>query len=116
VRLEITLTDGQVAEIARQVASLLAANGSTDEPAPCWFSPSEAADYLRVSGRTIEREIKRGRLRSTTIGRRRLIHRDDLDALARGGDGGGIAPTTPPRRREGVEYVVPTTPQGGTHE
>jgi excisionase family DNA binding protein len=44
---------------------------------------------LKLSERTIEREIEWERLRSSTIGRRRLIHRDDLDALARKGGAGG---------------------------
>lgn len=60
-----------------------------------WLSVAEAAAYLRVSERTIERLIRRRRLPSTTLGRRRLVHRDDLDAAARE----DVAPTTPPRRR-----------------
>jgi excisionase family DNA binding protein len=54
-----------------------------------WLALDEAATYLRVSERTLERRVKAGRLRSTTIGRRRLLHRDDLDALAENGGGGG---------------------------
>src|SRR5262249_21742176 len=64
-----------------------------------WLAVDEAADYLRVSERTVERRIKRGQLRSTTIGRRRLLHRDDLDALTRAATGEDVAPTTSPRRR-----------------
>jgi hypothetical protein len=33
--------------------------------------------------RTLERKIRGRRVRSMTIGRRRLLHRDDLDELAR---------------------------------
>ena len=54
-----------------------------------WLALDEAAAYLRVSERTLERRIEKGRVRSTTIGRRRLLHRDDLDALAQNGGGGG---------------------------
>lgn len=64
-----------------------------------WHSLEEAADYLRVSPRTVERQLARGRLRSQTIGRRRLLHRDDLDALARAATREVVTPATPPRRR-----------------
>jgi excisionase family DNA binding protein len=100
VRLTFELTDEQVAELARQVAPLVLAQiAERGGPSP-WLSIVDAASYLSVSERTLEREIRCGRLRSSPLGRRRLLHRDDLDALARGGDEGGIAPTTPPRRRQ----------------
>jgi excisionase family DNA binding protein len=51
--------------------------------------------------RTVGRRVAKGRVRSTTIGRRRLLHRDDLDALAAAGE--ETAPTAPPRRRTGVK-------------
>lgn len=65
--------------IAEHVAGLAPAetNGSP------WLSLSDGADYLSVSGRTLERAIAKGRLRTSTVGRRRLVHRDDLDAYAR---------------------------------
>jgi excisionase family DNA binding protein len=66
-----------------------------------WLSISEAAAYMRVSERKLQRVIASGGLRSTTLGRRRLLHRDDLDAFIESDGGGGIAPTTPPRRRRG---------------
>jgi excisionase family DNA binding protein len=62
-----------------------------------WFSIADGAEYLGLSERTLEREMRRGRLRSETVGRRRLVHRDALDAYVKG-DGGGEAPATPPRR------------------
>jgi excisionase family DNA binding protein len=62
-----------------------------------WLSTGEAAEHLRVSERTLQRMETRGRIRSTTIGRRRLYHRDDLDGLAATGE--DVAPTTPSRRR-----------------
>jgi excisionase family DNA binding protein len=66
-----------------------------------WLTIDEAADYLRTSKRTLERAIVDGRLRSETLGRRRILNRDDLDAFARAATGEDVAPTTPPRRREG---------------
>lgn len=85
----LELVDERVAALA----------GPTDQSTP-WLSIAEAADYLRVSERTIERWILNGRLRSTTIGRRRILHRDDLDAVARAAAGEDVAPTTSPRHRE----------------
>ena len=64
-----------------------------------WLSLDEAAGYLRVSERTLERRIARGKVRSTSIGRRRLLHRDDLDALAGAATREDVTPATPPRRR-----------------
>jgi excisionase family DNA binding protein len=83
VNLAFTLTDEQLAEIARQVAPLVLA-GSADrgEPSP-WLSLADAAAYLSVSERTIERAVARGNLRSSTLGRRRLLHRNELDRFAR---------------------------------
>lgn len=65
-----------------------------------WLALDEAAAYLRVSERTLERMIARRRVRSSTVGRRRLLHRDDLDALARAATGEDVAPTTPSRHRD----------------
>ena len=53
-----------------------------------WMTIREAADYLRISERQLHRLLTRGRVRTSTIGRRRLVHRDELDALLRGGDAG----------------------------
>jgi excisionase family DNA binding protein len=80
----------------RAQTALVALRDSTPSP---WLSIQEAAGYLRTSERTIQRLVKRGRLRSTTLGRRRLLHRDDLDTFVRATTGEGTAPTVPPRRR-----------------
>ena len=69
------------------------------EPASPWLTLIESADYLRVSESTMERAVARHRVRSSTIGRRRLFHRDDLDALAAGEE--KREPLRP--RRRGVE-------------
>jgi excisionase family DNA binding protein len=45
-----------------------------------WLSLEEAAAHLRVSPSTIARMLKQGRIRSTYVGRRRLVLREDLDA------------------------------------
>ena len=92
-----------VSALERLVDDRIAADATTaPRDSSPWLSIDEAADYLRTSSRTIERGIAKGRLRSSTLGRRRLLHRDDLDAFAREGDGGGVAPAAPPRRLRGV--------------
>lgn len=44
-----------------------------------WLAISEAAEYARVSEPTIARKLRDGQLRSTYVGRRRLVLREDLD-------------------------------------
>jgi excisionase family DNA binding protein len=63
--------------VDRRVADALAdrENGSH----PTWLSIEEPAEYLRVSPSTIGRMLRNDRLRSTYIGRRRLVRREDLD-------------------------------------
>lgn len=73
------------------------AEGQQENGGSPWLSVVEAAGYLRVSERQVQRLVARGRVRSSTVGRRRLLHRDDLDKAA---TGEGVAPTTPPRHRE----------------
>jgi excisionase family DNA binding protein len=66
----------------------LAADRSGGRPAEqekVWFSIEEAADHLGVSRRSVERAIAGKRLASTTIDRRRLVHRDELDRFAKSG-------------------------------
>jgi excisionase family DNA binding protein len=60
------------------LAGLEPSNGSP------WLSVADAAEYLGVSERSVGRLLERGRIRSTCIGRRRLLHRDDLDQYMRG--------------------------------
>jgi excisionase family DNA binding protein len=95
--LALSVPEELVERIAHRAAELVleqlgAANGSASP----WLSLREAANYLRVSERQLQRLVSRGKLRSTTIGRRRLLHRDDLDEMATGED---VAPTTPSRRQ-----------------
>ena len=86
--------------VEERVAAALASTTSGPSSSP-WLALEAAADYAGVSPRTMQRLVSGGRVRSTTLGRRRLFHRDDLDTLVRNG-GGGEAPTAPPRRRGGV--------------
>jgi excisionase family DNA binding protein len=86
--------------VAERVAAELAA-GAPDDAGTPWLSMLAAAEHAGVSERSLERAIAARRLRSSTVGRRRLVHRDELDAYVRG-DGGGEAPATPPRRPKGV--------------
>lgn len=84
--------------IAERVRAELAGAQESDTP---WLSLAEAADYLGVSTRTLERMIERRKLRTSTVGRRRLIHRHDLDRLATGGGGDSANRSTPPARGVG---------------
>ena len=84
--------------VEERVRERLDSAGAGGSSSP-WLSLNEAADYLRVSPRTLERRIARGKVRSTSIGRRRLLHRDDLDALAEAATREDATPATPPRRR-----------------
>lgn len=72
-----------VREIVREELEQLAEVVGHENGSP-WLSVAEAAIHLRVSERTVQRLIARSRVRSTTVGRRRLLHRDDLDRAAAG--------------------------------
>jgi excisionase family DNA binding protein len=113
VNLTLELTAEQLVELARQVAPIVLAELSERGGPSPWLSLAEGASYLGISERTLEREITRGRLRSTTVGRRRLLHRDDLDALARGGDGEGKRQPSHPTP-QGSRVRGASHPQGGT--
>jgi excisionase family DNA binding protein len=99
-RLSAVFAPEIVDAIEALVLELLAEQNGGDPEVSPWLGIDEAAEYLRVSSRTLERRVKAGRVRSTTIGRRRLLHRADLDRLARMATGEETAPTAPPRRRE----------------
>jgi excisionase family DNA binding protein len=76
-----------------------------------WLTVREAADYLRVSQRTLERLIAAGELRSTNVERRRLVRREWLDAFAEAREERATSPGS--RRRGRVHYSVATTHEGG---
>jgi excisionase family DNA binding protein len=64
-----------------------------------WLSLEAAARYAFVSERTMARWVKRGKLQTTTIGRRRLVLRESLDDLLRAAAREEVTPATSPRRR-----------------
>jgi excisionase family DNA binding protein len=68
--------------VAERVREELAAVGPAEHESP-WLSLADGSAYLGISERQLQRAITRGKLPSTTIGRRRLLHRDDLDRFAR---------------------------------
>ena len=83
--------------VDERVQAALADNGGTASSP--WLTVSEAAEYLRTSERTVQRLVKRGRIRTSAVGRRRLLHRDDLDAYMQATTDEVVAPTTTVRRR-----------------
>lgn len=83
------------AELREKLRALLIPEPASSTSSP-WLNYDQAADYLGVSRRTLERMVAGGRVRSATIGSRVLLHRDDLDAAAARED---VTPATPPRRR-----------------
>ncbi len=97
VELPPELVDAIVERVKAELVAELRSNG---EPVSPWLSVRDAATYLQTSERTLARLIARGRVRSSTVGRRRLLHRDDLDAFARAATGEETAPTVPSRRRK----------------
>ncbi|HEX2345084.1 MAG TPA: helix-turn-helix domain-containing protein [Gaiellaceae bacterium] len=63
--------------VDERIAAALGERENGSEPS--WLSIEEAAEYLRVSPSTIARMLKQGRVRSSYVGRRRLVRRSDLD-------------------------------------
>ena len=59
--------------IDAKVAAALAERTPSPESTP-WRTLPEAAEYLKVSPRTIARLVKQGRLRVSHVGRRVLVH------------------------------------------
>jgi excisionase family DNA binding protein len=74
--------------VRERVAAALAEHDVEHEAAPV-LTIAEAADYLRVSQRLVQRLIADGRLRSTRLGRRVLVRRVDVDAYLERGSGEG---------------------------
>ena len=56
----------------------------TDTEGQVWFTPQEAAEYLRISVPTLYRFTAQGRLACYHVGRSRRYNRTDLDALPQG--------------------------------
>lgn len=98
-RLAAVLAPDVLAALEELVVERVAELAPATENGSPWLGVDAAAGYLGVSRATVERAVARGRLRSSTVGRRRLVHRDDLDDYVRGGAGGDSAnhSTAPPR-------------------
>jgi excisionase family DNA binding protein len=97
--LRIDLPPELVERLAERAAELVLARLSEEAAGSPWLTVDEAAEYARLSTRTLERLLARGRLRSASVGRRRLLHRDELDRYLQAATREDVAPTTPPRRR-----------------
>jgi excisionase family DNA binding protein len=81
--LALTLSAEALEAIAERAAEIvLERQGKTEAGSP-WLSIADGAAYLGISARQLQRAITKGRLLSTTIGRRRLLHRDELERFAR---------------------------------
>jgi excisionase family DNA binding protein len=82
--LAFPVPDELVEAIAERVAELLEQrHGSHRASESPWLSIADGASYLSISERQLQRAITKGRISSATIGRRRLLHRDELDRFAR---------------------------------
>ncbi|MCX5119249.1 helix-turn-helix domain-containing protein [Micromonospora sp. NBC_00362] len=58
-------------------------SGDVTPPSRLLYPVSEVAVLLGISEKQVGRYIERKELRSRKLGRRRLVHRDDIDAFIR---------------------------------
>ncbi len=86
MRLELDL-DMLADEVAARVAARLADRIASQAPSP-WMAMDEAIAYTRIPAGTFRKLVAAGRLPSHG-GRRKLFHRDELDAAL----GHGARPT-----------------------
>ncbi|WP_255773523.1 helix-turn-helix domain-containing protein [Mycobacteroides abscessus] len=75
-------------DLAAALATLLAAVGQNQTPAPAapvtMLTVAETAEMLRCSESLIYAQLKDGRLRGVKVGRRRLIPSAEIDRLIAG--------------------------------
>ena len=75
-------------DLAAALATLLAAVGQTQTPAPAapvtMLTVAETAEMLRCSESLIYAQLKDGRLRGVKVGRRRLIPMAEIEKLIAG--------------------------------
>ena len=83
MKVNVEFSAETIEQLADSVAAILAERHQQPERSP-WLSATEAADYLRVSERQLHRLVAQSRIRSATVGRRRVFHRDHLDEMATG--------------------------------
>jgi excisionase family DNA binding protein len=81
--LAFQVPDDLVEAIAQRAAELVLERQPGVSDGSPWYSVAAAAVYLGISERQLQRAITKERLVSSTVGRRRLLHRDDLDRFAR---------------------------------
>lgn len=82
MRLELDL-DRLADEVATRVAAQLADRLAPDSASP-WMVMDEAITYTRIPAGTFRKLVAAGRI-PTHGGRRKLFHREELDAALRGG-------------------------------
>lgn len=75
-------------DLAAALATLLAAVGQNQTPAPAapvtMLTVSETAEMLRCSESLIYAQLKDGRIKGVKVGRRRLIPMREIDRLISG--------------------------------
>jgi excisionase family DNA binding protein len=69
--------------VDERVAAVLANRELPENRESPWLTLAQSAERLHVSRRTVSRLVARGRIRTCAVGRRVLVHSDDLDAAVR---------------------------------
>lgn len=82
------MSENQNSDLAAALATLLAAVGQNQTPAPAapvtMLTVSETAEMLRCSESLIYAQLKDGRIKGVKVGRRRLIPMREIDRLISG--------------------------------
>lgn len=79
----LSIPEELVEAIAERAAEIVLERRREADAGSPWLSVADGAAYLSISERQLQRAITKGKITSTTIGRRRLLHRDELDRFAR---------------------------------
>ncbi|GAB19449.1 hypothetical protein GOEFS_086_00190 [Gordonia effusa NBRC 100432] len=82
------MSENQNSDLAAALATLLAAVGQNQPPAPAapvtMLTVAETAEMLRCSESLIYAQLKDGRIKGVKVGRRRLIPMREIDRLIAG--------------------------------